>query len=309
MIVKFLITRIWGCIPSNNKVEKLDFRTTLRVVVPIGLMTAADVVLSNKSIVYLPLSMYTVLKSANLVFIFMWGILLGVEKFQCKLFSSILCVSIGIGVAVFTSSSKLNVLGVVLILCACAAGGLRWVSIQILVDIDTEAHDSMRTLFRIAPYTVICLIPFAVVFEWPTLIKSVFLTDRNLFFYTIGTISSGGAISLLLLLAEVKLLELTSSLTLGVVGQIKEVLQILLAMLLYKDKLNIRSLLGICLSIIATCFYRHLRNIGGVIDEQQSTKKLTNQYYNSLPTTDCDDSYEYNNDNIGDDVEMSDIQS
>ena len=76
----------------------------------------------------------------------------------------------------------------------------------------------------------------------------------------VGFVLVGGIASFLLLLVEVKLLQITSSLTLGVLGTIKEVLQIMLAMVVFKDKVSILNVSGIILTFLGTAGYHKLKN-------------------------------------------------
>ncbi len=61
MCIKVLITRTWAIYLYYTKFERiqeLNWDTTLQLVYPIGILTAIDVMLSNLSILYIPLSLY-----------------------------------------------------------------------------------------------------------------------------------------------------------------------------------------------------------------------------------------------------------
>lgn len=62
----------------------------------------------------------------------------------------------------------------------------------------------------------------------------------------------GGLTAFFLIVAEVKLVQLTSSVTLGVFGAIKEVCQIALAVIVFKDALSFLNTTGLFLTILST---------------------------------------------------------
>lgn len=61
LFVKVLVTRIWACLSSET--TPTDTRETfIHVIYPIGILTAMDISLSNSSLIYIPVSLYTTLK-------------------------------------------------------------------------------------------------------------------------------------------------------------------------------------------------------------------------------------------------------
>ncbi len=72
----------------------------------------------------------------------------------------------------------------------------------------------------------------------------------------------GGLLSFLLIILEVQLVQLTSSLTLSVIGQVKEVLQIVLSLMIFHDHVTVRAVLGIVVSLLAAQYYQYLQLTG-----------------------------------------------
>ena len=119
MFIKYLLSRIWyicfyrriqlnnsgtstttsiNTINSNNNI-------TLRIIaICIGISTAADVAFSNESIIYLSITMFTTLKSIVLIFTFIWSIILQVEEFNWKILGAVICIVLGVGIAVFSAT-------------------------------------------------------------------------------------------------------------------------------------------------------------------------------------------------------------
>ena len=166
----------------------------------------------------------------------------------------------GLGMAIATSSEVLSSYGVLCVLLSSVASSLRWVLMQVLALRDVKSNNVMVTLYRFSPYSALSIIPFALLLEVPVLVKSPFAAHGSLlaeaFLYAVG----GGVVSFLLIIVEILLLRTTSSLTMCVIGELKEIIQIVAAMLLYKDNINIRSGVGIAISIAAAYCYRHVMN-------------------------------------------------
>jgi hypothetical protein len=148
---------------------------------------------------------------------------------------------------------------------------------QLLAVKDEHSSSVMVTLYRFSPYSAVSIIPFALGFEAPALIHSSFAHSGTLLTQALLYAVFGGVVSFLLIVVEVKLLRITSSLTMCVIGQIKEIIQIGAAMLLFKDHITTRSGVGIFLSILAAYWYRHLKNAHAEeddLDEQRATMQI-----------------------------------
>lgn len=271
MVVKAIATRIWGC--SNNSIRELPWKTYATIAIPIGALTAADIVFSNAAIMFLPLSLYTTIKGSALIFTYIWGVICKVEKFDWAIFSAVTTICVGIGIAVSTTVD-VNFLGVFLALSSAACGGLRWVLLQVMVEVDERSLKSpMTALYHFAPPSAVSIIPFALLFEGPRLMRSQYATSEMISGETMLLITLGGMISLVLIVVEVVLLQLTSSLTLSVIGQVKEILQIVLAMFLFDESIQLKSAVGIALSIFGSYCYKqlHVSNVHGNITQNSAT--------------------------------------
>ena len=162
---------------------------------------------------------------------------------------------------------------------------------------DPQSSQSMVTLYRFSPYSALTILPFALLIEVPKLMHSDFVntsssssssesSSQYLLLEAFGFLSFGGLISFCLIIVEIVLLRTTSSLTMSVIGQLKEMLQILAGMLFYADKISLRSGVGISVSICGAYYYRYL----SMHNQSQS---------NSSDDGDGDDAhYDVNNDEL-----------
>jgi hypothetical protein len=136
---------------------------------------------------------------------------------------------------------------------------------QLIALHDPQSSQSMVTLYRFSPYSALTILPFALLIEVPILMHSDFVntsstesSSQYLLLEAFGFLSFGGLISFCLIIVEIVLLRTTSSLTMSVIGQLKEMLQILAGMLFYADKISMRSGVGISVSICGAYYYRYL---------------------------------------------------
>ena len=188
MAVKLLVTRVWLWLTPSEPRPTDDWRTYVTLVVPIGVMTVADVAFSNQALIYLTVGLYTTIKSSSLVFVFAFGCALGLEPFRWRTFACILALAAGLGIAVMTmAATQLSVVGawrgcmsyasscssllhhhrrpvlpgVSLCFGAAVAGGLRWALVHYLVQRDRPANHVLAVLYKISPVAVATLLPVA----------------------------------------------------------------------------------------------------------------------------------------------------
>ena len=85
-----------------------------------------------------------------------------------------------------------------------------------------STHNAMLALYRFSPYAFIAILPVALFIEWADFSSSPYSYHSNfkMFSELIGLVCFAGILAFMLILLEVKLVQLTSSLTLGVIGQL-----------------------------------------------------------------------------------------
>jgi solute carrier family 35, member C2 len=258
MLLKVIISRIYIW-TSGTRVPPLDWTRTLRIVIPIGVLTGADIMLSNLSIPLIPLSLYTALKTTVPVWSFVLSIIYKLEPFTWATFLSISALVCGLAVAVEFRADG-SMLGVALVLCASLSGGLRWVLTQVLVETDASSKNVMVAIYRFSPSSFIFLVPIACIFELKPLLESKFINERtDLGLEALGFASAGGFISIALIGFEIYILRATTAVTLGIIGQFKEILQILLSIAIYREHISVQTGVGLSVSVIAANFYRLIK--------------------------------------------------
>ena len=166
---------------------------------------------------------------------------------------------LGLSVAVL-ATKHISLYGVSLCLGASFTGALRWVLMHYYMKMHMKKVSVMEILYKISPIAFLSLLPLSVMIEGPALAASSFMAaGTNLAALGCSFCFFGGVLATVLIFVEIVLLAATSSLTLTVLGQIKEIIQIVLSMIVFNDDLTVRSVFGIIFSLLAANNYRKIK--------------------------------------------------
>lgn len=261
MFVQLLLSRLWYRLYHDEVIEPVSWRVFLRTVMPIGIATAVDIMLSNMSLMFVTLTLYTIVKSSVLIWTFFFGVVLGVEKFRLTTFASVLGICFGLSLAV-ASSTDVSVIGVVMVLAASGMSGVRWAMTQKLMVDDEQSTNIFVNVYRFVPSSAMSMLAVACALDVKPFSESEFVSESSvseiIFFLLLS--SAGGGIAFILITTEVRLVKLLSSLSLGVLGQVKEIIQIVLAMVVFRDRLNATNVGGIVIAMVAIGFYKKFKS-------------------------------------------------
>ena len=193
---------------------------------------------------------------------FLCSVYFELEPPRLRTFLSILAIMVGLSVAVL-STEHISLYGVALCLAASFSGGLRWVIMQYFMKLHMTGHSVMATLYKISPIAFVSLLPTALLIEGNSFMQSKFMVvdAESYSLQSLVVLFSlfGGLLASVLIFVEMVLLAVTSSMTLTVLGQVKEIIQIVLSMMVFNENLSTRSICGITFSLIAANSYRQIK--------------------------------------------------
>eukprot|EP00164_Ancoracysta_twista_P012331 GFYU01019329.1.p1 GENE.GFYU01019329.1~~GFYU01019329.1.p1 ORF type:complete len:392 (+),score=94.49 GFYU01019329.1:239-1414(+) len=243
---------------------------------PVGCSTALDVGLSNLAIRMSSVSFYTLIKPSTLVFVLGCGIMLGIEKPTRQLLVIVLTIFAGVALASY-GEVEFDAVAFILIMVASMLSGLRWALTQVMLQgTDREIKlTPLQTLFIISPGSVVALLPVVGVWEAQSFVESPF-AEGDVFGGTIALVAVGGLLAMVLILAELKLVELTSSLSLSIAGIFKEVLTIAFGVMVFADNFTFLNGVGMVVTMIGIVSYNVYR--------YKQTHRPTSQPYSQLGT-------------------------
>lgn len=253
-------------ISTGKKSVVLRWDQFFASVVPIGFASAFDIALSNWSMVYITVSLYTMVKSTSVLFILAFALALGLEKWKNSLIIVIGLIALGLFLFVF-KMTDFNLFGFCLCLAASALSGARWTMSQVLTQkSELGLENPIDTLFHLQPVMALAMAP--VIFIHGIL---PFLTTSKLFgadtwhiwMPDASRIMGGAFLAFFLGLSEYLLVSKTSGLTFSLSGIIKELATMLLAQFKDGDKLELINWIGFIICVIgikAHAYFKYREN-------------------------------------------------
>eukprot|EP00804_Cyclotella_cryptica_P019158 CCRYP_017810-RB/>CCRYP_017810-RB protein AED:0.08 eAED:0.08 QI:122/1/1/1/1/1/5/539/317 len=212
-------------------VKNMSWKTYLGVSIPCGFITAADVGLSNLSLVRISITFFTMIKSSSPIWVLLSAFIFGIEQVSCNL--------IGVG-ALIMAGELLTAFGEVefdsigFLLCAGAAvcSGIRWTLVQLKVQqLDPPLKSSVVTMRVLAPSMFLFMMLLSVALEDPVVKLSPqngdFFIDFNHTMKTISLGLTGATIAIAMVLCEFWLILKANAIVLMIGGVLKEVITIL----------------------------------------------------------------------------------
>lgn len=170
-------------------------------------------------------------------------------------------ICIGIACASY-GTMAFNLTGFLCVLGASICGTFRWVLSQYLANLIQGPHQPLQVLYAIAPASTLGVLPLVFALEGSALASSSedIFTDTRVCLVALGCIGLGGVMAFVLILVEIALVQKTSALSLGIAGNVKDVCQILLSVLVFGDHLSALNVVGmgctftgmICYTVIKT---------------------------------------------------------
>eukprot|EP00298_Acanthocystis_sp_HF-20_P008166 c17512_g1_i3.p1 GENE.c17512_g1_i3~~c17512_g1_i3.p1 ORF type:complete len:459 (-),score=148.06 c17512_g1_i3:74-1450(-) len=255
LIMKVVLSCIFVTfLMSSNSFPKFPWSVWILYAIPVGVTTALDIGMSNQSFIFISVSFYTIVKTSSLVFILLFSILFEVEKPSLKLLIIVLTISFGIAVASY-GEMKFVWEGFLLCVGASFLAGFRWSLTQILMKKIGAKLSALLTVYMISPASALTLLPFWTTIEGKNLQTSPFFQDTDLTLTAISLVFGGSFLAFALIFVELDLISQTSSLTFGVTGYIKEILQIFFAVIIFQDQMTLFKILGITIAMIGAIFY------------------------------------------------------
>mmetsp|Transcript_3759 Transcript_3759/g.10853 ORF Transcript_3759/g.10853 Transcript_3759/m.10853 type:complete len:392 (-) Transcript_3759:558-1733(-) len=250
--IGFLCVRVFRVVKSHN----MTTEAYVRRVLPIGLLYAASLWLSNASYLYLSVSFIQMTKSLMPGLVYASGVLLGTEKFSRGVTANMMLIAFGV---VVCAMGELNLVmkGLITQLSALCFEAARLTLVQILINSQGLNMNPLQSLYYISPACLGCLlVPFALVELGPL------RADNSLVFYPSVFLANAMA-AFVLNLAVFLLIGKTSALTMNIAGVIKDWMLIFFSFSLFHAPVTALNLAGyaFCCSGVAIYNYHKLQLI------------------------------------------------
>ena len=261
----------------------MPWDTVVRVVGPIGVLTALDIGCSNWALVHLSVALHTIIRGTVPAFVLCFSMMLGLDQPSWLIGLSVGVVVVGCGLAAY-AEIECDVFGLALALLSCVFSGLRWALTQLLVHMgkhtitrgggDGSAGGSNRhtrdearraldrsasplsAMFYVTPACAIASGAAAFIMERHNVAISPYLLRSRLRYELCWYVGATGTLVFILLFCEFGLVRLTSSLSLSVFGVLKELITIILASKARGDQITLTNISGFVLCSAGILLYQ-----------------------------------------------------
>ncbi|VVC45032.1 Sugar phosphate transporter domain [Cinara cedri] len=261
---------------------------------PIGISSGIDVGFSNWGLELVNVSLYTMTKSTAIIFVLVNALILRLEKPSVVLFLTVFSISGGLFLFTF-KTTDFSTLGFILLLTASFASGFRWTLSQFIMQkADMGIKSPVDMIYFSQLWMFIAIFPMSVFLEGNAFLNWWSSNKNTECLQMISRILIGSSLAFGLEISEYFAVYKTSSITLSVVGIIKEICTLILAVEWNGDKMNSAKFLGLALCMIGV--------FGHVWQKYINSRSIDSRYgiigddnkHLTLPESDSDDS-EYSN--------------
>ncbi|XP_053684396.1 solute carrier family 35 member C2 [Sabethes cyaneus] len=277
LVMSAVIRSIYRSITKKSRIM-LDWRTSVRKILPTGLASGIDIGFSNWGLELVQISLYTMTKSTTIVFILIFAILLKLEKKSWSLGAIVVMISGGLFLFTY-KSTHFDALGFSFLLFASLSSGIRWTFAQLIMQKSKLGlHNPIDMIFHMQPWMILAILPFTIGFEGQRIadgFDTLLQTDTVVILTMWRRITEGALIAFVMEVSEFMVLTNTSSLTLSVAGIFKEICQLVLAVELYGDQLSLVNVLGLILCLGGICCHV-VHKFWTYTEDQQTVDGSTN---------------------------------
>lgn len=283
---------------SLHKYQSGNWNFYLKYLVPTAVATAGDIGFGNVSFKFVPLTVYTVIKSASIAFVLLFGCMFKLEKFHWKLVMIVFIMFSGVVMMVFVPQKDVEkeqdesrlIFGSSLVLISSCLSGLRWVYTQLILksipqravsssstsdlepmsEADAKKPHPVNTIYQLAPIMGFVLFFTALIVEkpFPGILESkLFRMNQETNEHTFESIFRGLVLLLIpgievffMTICEFGILQTAHVLTLSIAGIVKELLTILCGLLLLGERLSgLHNWLGMTIILLDVAYYNYFR--------------------------------------------------
>ncbi|XP_017759664.1 PREDICTED: solute carrier family 35 member C2-like [Eufriesea mexicana] len=255
LLIKFLLSALIRCIKTCWKKQqqlKLPLQNIIAMVMPVSIASGLDVGLSNWAISLITMSLYTMTKSTSVVFILGFALFLKLEKKSWSL--TCIVVMISGGLFMFTyKSTQFGIFGFVICLLASFSSGIRWTMTQLIMQKSKLGMKSpIDMMYYMQLWMLLPIIPVMMWFEGPSLYINFKNTDWNdvqAIAMTTTVIFGSAIVAFHMEVMEFLVITYTSSLTLSIIGIIKEICILILAVEWKGDEMSGLNFIGLLMCL------------------------------------------------------------
>jgi solute carrier family 35 protein C2 len=247
------------CYPSFKPVDSNVISASFQTLSLCSFVTAGDVGLSNLSLERISLTLYTIVKSTQPIFVLFFAIFLGIETISAKLIVSVLLIFGGVAMMLRSPGAQLDMIGLFQVQLATVISGLKWSLIQILLD-KSKMGNPIVTMLNLSPFVAGWLFLCFLLIEGPySLAHQLWMGSFDRGMTIMFSVIAGGFLAFSMVLLEFYIIINSSVVTLSIVGIFKEIGTIVLGVIVFGDNFTPVMLIGLLISLGGIGYYNYLR--------------------------------------------------
>ncbi|PYH88279.1 TPT-domain-containing protein [Aspergillus ellipticus CBS 707.79] len=242
-----LLARTTTMLDGRHRI-KMDGRSYLRMIVPIGILYSGSLVCSNVVYLYLNVSFIQMLKAGGPIITLLTSWLWRVRSPSLESFLNILVIAFSVSLAV-AGEVQFSWVGVFFQLASLVFDANRLVMIQILVSDEGQKMDPLVTLYYSAPVCAATNFLIAAVvelreFSWGVVGET-----------GVGVLVANAAVGFMLNVSIFVLIGKTSGLTMTLVSVPKNILLIVCSVLIWGTVISGLQILGYAVALLGLLYY------------------------------------------------------
>ncbi|GAX82426.1 hypothetical protein CEUSTIGMA_g9854.t1 [Chlamydomonas eustigma] len=246
--VGFICVRVLKLVKSHN----MSVREYCNRVLPIGILYAGSLWLSNSSYLYLSVSFIQMTKSLMPGLVYASGVMLATEKYSNGVTMNMLLIAFGVVICAI-GEMNLVVKGLIQQLAALGFEALRLTMVQILINSKGLNMNPFQSLYYVSPACMLSLlVPFFGV-------ELQMLRNRTDWVFSPSVMIANAMTAFILNLAVFLLIGKTSALTMNIAGVIKDWMLIFFSWSVFKAPVTALNLLGYLFCCSGVVVYNHMK--------------------------------------------------
>lgn len=247
---------------SKSRVT-LSWGVYLRRISGIAAASAFDIGLSQWGLEFVTVTLYTMTKSSSILFILFFSVIFKLE--QWNIYLPAITLAIGGGLFLFVyQSTQFHLFGFTLCLIASFMSGARWtISQKVVQKSQLGLSHPIDMIYHIQPLMILCILPLSVFFEGADVATSQegFRFQRyDVIFHLTGLVLVGGTLAFVMETFEYLVLAKTSSLTLSIIGVVKELTSIFVDQVFMSHNHPLSAINWLGMTICVLGIFIHLVN-------------------------------------------------
>lgn len=275
-----LVFRIGVC--ERTQVRQMSWKEYLRTVFPNGVITGLDIGFSNKSLVFITMSFYTMCKSTTPLFLLLFAFVWGIEKPSWSLAGVVLIIASGLLLLV-AGETEFDGAGFALVMLASCFSGLRFTLTQVLLHghkEDVAMGGPLEVLEVLTPIMSVTVLVLSIIWErlWDVLPGSIYFSSINHSLITLAVIMAGAVIAFLMVWTEYMVIKETSALTFLIAGTFKEVVTVLAAVVIMGDHFGLMNGIGLVIVMVGILLFNWYKYSKIKIGELQQTSRSSPKF-------------------------------